>query len=156
LISDVSSNSDGLSIGTTGSPPTTIRLRHVKQPSEDSFDDAADDVPRKLSILSPTLPAGFNPIGTALIQKTYSLLIGPPAHLVALMLQIAARIVHRLPRGSAVRIPGAWESGDDGGFFDDEEDEDDFGFPLSHAGVIQDASMAYVDASMDAKVWEVD
>jgi hypothetical protein len=160
LISDVSSNSDGLSVGTTGSPPTTIRLRHTKVPV-DPFDDeaAADDAPRKLSILSPTLPAGgFNPLGTALIQKTYSLLMGPPAHLIALMLQIAARIVHRLPQGAAMRIPGAWEGGE--GFFDDDddddEDEDDFGFPLHHAGVIQDVGMAYVDASMDAKVWEVD
>ena len=39
---------------------------------------------------------------------------------------------------------------------DEEDDEDDFGFPLHHAGVIQDVSMAYVDASMDAKVWDVD
>jgi hypothetical protein len=158
LISDVSSNSDGLSIGTTGSPPTTIRLRHARFPA-DPFDDeaAADDARRKLSILSPTIPAGgFNPLGAALIQKTYSLLMGPPAHLIALMLQIAARIVHRLPQGATMHIPGAWEGGD--GFFDDEgeEDEDDFGFPLHHAGVIQDASMAYVDSSMDAKVWEVD
>ena len=81
LISDASSNSDGLSIGMTGSPPTTIRLRHAKQCPDDAFDEAAaedDPVPRKLSILSPTIPAGFNPIGAALIQKTYSLLIGPP------------------------------------------------------------------------------
>jgi hypothetical protein len=158
----VSSNSDGLSIGTTGSPPTTLRLRHTKLPA-DPFDDepvADDDPPRKLSILSPTIPAGFNPLGTALIQRTYSLLVGPPAHLIALMLQIAARIVHRLPQGTSMRIPGAWEGGE--GFFDgdgdddEEDDEDDFGFPLHHAGVIQDVSMAYVDASMDAKVWDVD
>ena len=74
------------------------------------------------------------------------------------MLQIAARIVHRLPQGAAAaaRIPGAWDSGDGEGYFDEDEDEDDFGFPLHHAGVIQDVSMAYVDASMDAKAWEVD
>jgi len=69
-----------------------------------------------------------------LIKKTYALLLGPPAHLVALMLRIAARIAGgaRVITSYNVgarkeRIPCAWESsGDD----EDEWDEDGFSIPL--------------------------
>jgi hypothetical protein len=80
------------------------------------------------------VPAVGKPISAALIRKTYSLLIGPPAHLIALMLRIAARIVNRLPGNTRDKIPGSWDSSDAGENEDewDDDDEDDFGIPLGN------------------------
>jgi hypothetical protein len=70
----------------------------------------------------------------ALVRKTCELLLGPPAHLVTIMLNIAAKIsdgvfgfnTYRVRR-SGEKIPCSWESDDE-----DEWEEDDFGIPLGN------------------------
>ncbi|KAK3710937.1 hypothetical protein LTR37_009958 [Vermiconidia calcicola] len=76
---------------------------------------------------------------TAMVQKAYSVFLGPPAHLVAIMLRIAARFANgafgvnsvfyvESPADSPRRVPGSYHlEGED----EEEEDwEDDFGVPL--------------------------
>ena len=70
----------------------------------------------------------------ALVRKTCELILGPPAHLVTIMLNIAAKIsdgvfgfnTYRV-RHSGEKIPCSWESSDE-----DEWEEDDFGIPLGN------------------------
>jgi hypothetical protein len=71
----------------------------------------------------------------ALVRKTYELVLGPPAHLVSIMLRIAASIsdgfsfsTYRVRR--AEKIPCSWESDEDAEW----PDEDDFGIPLNNMG----------------------
>ncbi|KAH9841299.1 Inheritance of peroxisomes protein 1 [Teratosphaeria destructans] len=84
---------------------------------------------------------------TALVKKACAAFLGPPAHLVAIMLRIAARIASgtfgsvflvESPRGHR-RVPGSFDlrslDDDELGVHDGEEtldgwDEDDFGVPL--------------------------
>jgi hypothetical protein len=91
-------------------------------------------------------------LASALVKKACAVFLGPPAHLVAIMLKIAARfadgamgfgsyLVYQSPAGSK-RVPGSFnlESIDADDFDDDrnaqeqlegwEDDEDDFGVPL--------------------------
>lgn len=88
-------------------------------------------------------------LATALVKKACAVFLGPPAHLVVLMLRIAARfakgvfpksLLYESPRGERRRVPGSFdlnESDDDYGLSDDEESlgdeewEDDFGVPLN-------------------------
>ncbi|KAI5364161.1 putative inheritance of peroxisomes protein [Septoria linicola] len=84
-------------------------------------------------------------VATALVRKAASAFLGPPVHLVAIMLKIAARfakgafpkaLLFESPVGMPKRIPGSFDL-DDSDIeeeFDSEgeldEDEDDFGVPL--------------------------
>lgn len=77
---------------------------------------------------------------TALVNKACAIFLGPPAHLVALMLKIAARFADgafgnvflvESPLGSPRRVPGSFyvdEEDEDLAYGD--EEEDDFGVPL--------------------------
>lgn len=77
---------------------------------------------------------------TALVNKACAIFLGPPAHLVALMLKIAAKFADgafgnvflvESPLGSPRRVPGSFyvdEEDDDLAYGDGEED--DFGVPL--------------------------
>lgn len=81
---------------------------------------------------------------TALVNKACAIFLGPPAHLVALMLKIAARFTDgafgtgsvflvESPVGSPRRVPGSFyvdEEDMDEGLVYGEEAEDDFGVPL--------------------------
>jgi hypothetical protein len=71
----------------------------------------------------------------ALVRKTCEIVLGPPAHLVSIMLRIATSIsngfsfsTYRVRR--AEKIPCSWESDDEA----DWADEDDFGIPLNNIG----------------------
>jgi hypothetical protein len=142
LLSDTSSTSENVTWEDAAvTPPQTLRLRRPKEHLAVQHRSEPDHIPQTLSILSPTIGAGGKPISTALIHKTYSLLLGPPAHLIALMLQIAARIVNRFPQHRG-KIPGSWES--DTGEEEDEwdDDEDDFGIPLGNNRSTRSSSMA--------------
>ncbi|KAF1988809.1 hypothetical protein K402DRAFT_373138 [Aulographum hederae CBS 113979] len=115
-------------------PPGTLRLRHAPgSPHRRTFEPMTSPV--NVFFTGQRSPSSKGP-SPDLIQRTYSLLIGPPAHLVALMLRIAAKIAS----GASViasydlgvrksRTPGAWESS---GEEEDEWDEDDFGVPLGN------------------------
>ncbi|KAK4992888.1 hypothetical protein LTR50_000794 [Elasticomyces elasticus] len=73
---------------------------------------------------------------TALARKTYAIFLGPPAHLAALMLRIAARIANgglfttiESPKHSRRRVPGSWDMSEE----EDEWGEDDYGVPLGNS-----------------------
>lgn len=72
---------------------------------------------------------------SALVQKAYALFLGPPAHLVAAMLRIAAMIANgTFALGSLVGdmdgVPESYRGGDRGWHESWEDGEDDFGVPL--------------------------
>jgi hypothetical protein len=90
-----------------------------------------------------------NSIAATLVNKAFAVFLGPPAHLVTMMLRIAARFSsgtfgsHSMffvesPIGSPRRVPGSFylEDEEDRGWKSEEEeqvedwDEDDFGVPL--------------------------
>jgi len=90
-----------------------------------------------------------NSITATLVNKAFAVFLGPPAHLVTMMLRIAARFSsgafgsHSMffvesPVGSPRRVPGSFylEDEEDRGWKSEEEenvedwDEDDFGVPL--------------------------
>lgn len=126
-------------------PPDTLRLRHVaKRPSTASLRPGIDPLANAHLFTPSRPPSRRTQLSQALIQKTYSLVIGPPAHLITLMLQIAARIVHGIPiiydaRGRKEKAPGAWESSADE---EDEWDEDDYGVPLANLRRGSEASLS--------------
>ncbi|KAK8206922.1 hypothetical protein M8818_004757 [Zalaria obscura] len=74
----------------------------------------------------------------AIMRKTCSIFLDPPAHLVALMLRIAATIANgafaftvHTPEGMHRRVPGSWDLSDD----EDDWDIDDYGYPLDKDAV---------------------
>lgn len=114
-------------------PPDTIRLRKLTGASQRR---AFSPMPHPQNLFRPPSQAPpRNQLSAALVQKTCAILLGPPAHLVALMLRIAAKIsngafgfnTYRVPRDGE-RIPCSWESSGD----EEEWHEDDFGIPLGN------------------------
>ncbi|KXT04099.1 hypothetical protein AC578_4910 [Pseudocercospora eumusae] len=84
-------------------------------------------------------------LAAGLVRKAYDVFLGPPAHLIAIMLKIAARfargtfrntLLYESPPGTKKHIPGSFDlDGSDVDFLDESEDdgsagEDDFGVPL--------------------------
>lgn len=74
---------------------------------------------------------------TAILQKTCSLLLGPPIQLVALMLRIAAKIARGASRGNSFgfgdggqKIPCSWDFSDTSDEADEGWEEDDYGVSL--------------------------
>jgi hypothetical protein len=95
---------------------------------------AFSPMPQPQNIFRPQAQGPTKQFTAALIRKTCEIVLGPPAHLVQLMLRIAANIsdgvfsfnTYRVPR-NAEKIPCSWESSDDE---DEWPEEDDFGIPL--------------------------
>lgn len=82
-------------------------------------------------------------LASALVRKACTVFLGPPAHLVMIMLRIAARfakgafpaaLMFESPTGMSKRVPGSFDlEGSDVEDFDFEDadwEEDDFGVPL--------------------------
>jgi len=99
---------------------------------------AQSPLPSSVNLYSPYSPrsqiSGHH-LTTAMLQRTCSLLLGPPAQLVALMLRIAAKIAKGTFRGSSFgfgeggqKIPCSWDFSDGS---DDNWEEDDYGVSLS-------------------------
>jgi len=133
-------------------PPDTIRLRRMPQNFDDSHHDhdrALQSLRTRSSFYNTKAPSRKRAISAALVQKAYSLLVGPPSHLVSLMLDIAARIVRSMQgaRDMSRRMPGAWNSShaDE----EDEWEEDDFGIPLDN--LRRDSSMSSTKPTLRRK-----
>ncbi|TKA65916.1 hypothetical protein B0A49_08627 [Cryomyces minteri] len=87
---------------------------------------------RSLSPLPPSIRASTHQhqLTTSLIHKTYAIFLGPPAHLVALMLRIAARLadgVFNLTPSvvratGASKVPGQWVGSESEDEWGEEED----------------------------------
>ncbi|KIV98615.1 uncharacterized protein PV09_09607 [Verruconis gallopava] len=112
-------------------PPDTIRLVRIPDQSSDSASNE-QALRTNRQLFTSQAPSRRRAISVALVQKVYSLLVGPPSHLVSLMLDIAARIMRNMQgaRDLKRRIPGAWNSSHTEE--EDEWDEDDFGIPLDN------------------------
>ncbi|CAO2654118.1 Nn.00g108510.m01.CDS01 [Neocucurbitaria sp. VM-36] len=133
LVSDSDNDSvelPGLDVPT---PPDAIRMKRLTGASQRR---AFSPMPHAQNLFRP--PKRNNPgrdFTNALVRKTCELVLGPPAHLVSLMLRIAQSIsngfgfsTYRVQR--AEKIPCSWESDDEPEW----PEEDDFGIPLGNIG----------------------
>ncbi|KAF2271686.1 uncharacterized protein EI97DRAFT_504826 [Westerdykella ornata] len=127
LINDSDEDSLELDIST---PPDAIRMKRLTGASQKR---AFSPMPNPHNIFKPPPnQAPSSHLTAALVRKTCELILGPPAHLVTLMLKIAARIsegafgfkTYRI-RHTTEKIPCSWESSGD-----EDEWEDDYGIPL--------------------------
>ncbi|KAF4554692.1 Hypothetical protein D9617_4g004470 [Elsinoe fawcettii] len=124
----LSSDSEDHSWGEIITPPETLRIRkNRKIAAVDSLSRASSASRlRRSSKESQALTSGI-------VRKTCSIVLGPPAHLVSMMLKIAAKITNgafsltiKSPIDSPHTVPGSWYVGDE----EDDWDLDDYGFPV--------------------------
>ncbi|KAL8915508.1 MAG: hypothetical protein Q9171_000073 [Xanthocarpia ochracea] len=129
LLSDTTSQSEENSpeIITPSSVGLGARLRKSRQRSQ-------SPLPSPVNLYSPPSRLSGHHLTTAILQKTCSMLLGPPVSLAALMLNIASRIMNGtydgFPLGyvgSSQRIPCSWDFSDTDQATDE---EDDYGFAL--------------------------
>ncbi|KAF2445942.1 hypothetical protein P171DRAFT_431317 [Karstenula rhodostoma CBS 690.94] len=133
LVSD--SDDDSLSLPSLDvtTPPDAIRMRRLTGATQKR---AFSPMPAPQNLFCPPANGPRKQFTGALMRKTAEIVLGPPAHLVSLMLRIAAKIsdgvfsfnTYRM-RNITETIPGSWLSDEE------EEDEDwaekdDFGIPL--------------------------
>ena len=133
LTDDVGSQVDELSPEIrTPSPSTAFRRRPLHSRRRTN-----SPLPSPTNLYSPRARISGHHLTTAILQKTCSLLLGPPAQLVALMLNVAAKITNGVRRGSSFgygergqRIPCAWDYSDTDDDAEDIWEEDDYGISL--------------------------
>ena len=135
-------------------PSSQASLRHRPYASQRR---THSPLPSSTNLYSPRTRMSGHHLTTALLQKTCSLLLGPPVQLVALMLNIAARIANGTfgksltsEKGSR-SIPCTWEYSDAEDEARDLWDEDDYGISL---GVLPNPKMN--DAQEIGESWEID
>ncbi|KAF2152597.1 hypothetical protein K461DRAFT_313257 [Myriangium duriaei CBS 260.36] len=129
----LSSDSEGHSWGEIVTPPETLRVKKNRNvPKVDTLSQRS--VSRRGSRESQTA------LADGIMRKTVGIFLGPPAHLVSMMLKIASKIstgafnfTIRSPMGTPQRVPGSWYLADD----QDEWDIDDYGFPVGLPGSAQ-------------------
>ncbi|KAL9000867.1 MAG: hypothetical protein Q9169_000622 [Polycauliona sp. 2 TL-2023] len=129
LLSDTTSQSEGTSPELITPSPLELRSRLRK-----SRRRSKSPLPSPANVYSPSSRLSGHHLTTAILQKTCSMLLGPPVSLVALMLNIASRIMNGtydgFPLGyasSSQRIPCSWDFSDTDQATDD---EDDYGMSL--------------------------
>lgn len=156
LIDDAASQSeDTWSEAITPSPLAELRNRRPARRRQ-----TLSPLPSPANLHTPRSRLSGHHLTTAILQKTCSLLLGPPVQLVALMLNIASKIAHGSYCGAAFgyadsgqKIPCSWDFSD----VDDDSDgegweEDDFGVSLSNL-----TSSRNVRAKeMSSGSWEID
>ena len=135
-------SSEGSIEAASTSTDAKLRVRHTRQQRR----RLVSPMPSSSNLYTPLSPRASmsgHHLTTAILQRTCSLLLGPPVHLVALMLRIAAKITNGVFQGSAYgvnsegqHIPCSWEFSDGSGDDEDEpqsdfEEEDDFGFSVT-------------------------
>lgn len=156
LTSDVASQSeDNWSEAITPSPLAELRHRRPARRRQ-----TLSPLPSPANLHTPQSRLSGHHLTTAILQKTCSLLLGPPVQLVALMLNIASKIAHGAYRGAAFgyadsgqKIPCSWDFSD----VDDDSDgegweEDDFGVSLSN--LTNSRNMRAKEMSSGS--WEID
>jgi len=117
-------------------PSAATELRYRSAPSRQR---AHSPLPLAANLFSPTSRASGHHLTTAILQKTCSVLLGPPVHLIALMLNIAKKIASGATRGVAFgfgeageRIPCQWDYSDTDEIGDGAWGEDDYGIALGN------------------------
>ena len=132
LTNDAASQSSEVSPDVyTPAPLTHIRRWHTQSHNRDQ-----SPLPPPANLYSPRHRVSGNHLTTAILQKTYSMLLGPPIQLVALMLNIAAKITNgalgysSTEHNGTVSIPCTWELSDDEDDTKDMWGEEDYGMML--------------------------
>jgi hypothetical protein len=108
-------------------------------------------------------------LASAMVKKAYNAFLGPPAHLVAIMLRIAARFANgafgvdsmfyvESPIDSPRQVPGSYQlQGDDMEDLDSDFEEDDFGVPLnSPVRLVSRSDSGGSSSVRERKRWDVD
>jgi hypothetical protein len=110
-------------------PPDAIRMKRLTGASQKR---AFSPMPPAQNLFNPTKQHPRREFTNALVRKTCEIVLGPPAHLVSIMLRIATSISNGFSfstyRVRAEKIPCSWESDDEA----DWAEEDDFGIPLTN------------------------
>lgn len=154
LVSDAASQSEeNWSEAITPSPSAEVRQRKAPQRRQ-----THSPLPSQANLYSPSCRMPGHHLTTAILQKTCSLLLGPPIQLVALMLNIASKIAKGAYRGAAYgygeagqKIPCSWDFSDADDDSDQVLEEDDYGFSL------RKLSAARNDMTKEGdKSWEID
>ncbi|KAL9003284.1 MAG: hypothetical protein Q9188_003844 [Gyalolechia gomerana] len=129
LVSDTTSQSEEASPEpiTPSSVQLRRRTKHSRKRSQSPLLSPAN-------LYSPSSRLSGHHLTTAILQKTCSMLLGPPISLVALMLNIASRIMKGTydgfpfgHTGSGRKLPGSWYPSDTDQMT---EEEDDYGCAL--------------------------
>ncbi|OQN99211.1 hypothetical protein B0A48_15060 [Cryoendolithus antarcticus] len=119
---------------------TTSFLPRTRSPTSTTSNSSTLSLRSTASRTSTASLARNKSMTTALVSKAYSMFLGPPAHLVAMMLRIASRFARgrfgsvflvESPEGQRGKVPGSFHLDE----LEDEdvgewEEEDDFGMPL--------------------------
>ena len=129
LVHDTTSQSEEASPG-----PITPSSDQLRRRSKHSRQRSHSPLPSPANLYSPASRLSGHHLTTAILQKTCSMLLGPPVSLVALMLNIASRIMNGTYNGfpfgyaaSSPKLPGSWDSDTDRTM----EEEDDYGYNLT-------------------------
>lgn len=133
LVSDAASQDDDhWPEPTTPSPHTKLRRHGIRRKRR-----GQSPLPPSSNLYSPYSPRSHmsgHHMTTAILQKTCSLLLGPPIQLVALMMRIAAKIARGASRGTSFgfgdggqKIPCSWDFSDASDGADETWEEDDYG-----------------------------
>ena len=157
LVSDAASQDDDhWPEPATPSPHTKLRLHGIRRRRRRRRDQSP--LPTSSNLYSPYSPRSHmsgHHMTTAILQKTCSLLLGPPIQLVALMMRIAAKIARGASRGTSFgfgdtghKIPCSWDFSDASDEADESWEEDDFGFSLRKSLSSKEARASEVGGSV--------
>ena len=136
LLSDAASQDDDhWSEPTTPLPHTKLRRHGIRRRKRNQ-----SPLPPSSNLYSPYSPRSHmsgHHMTTAILQRTWSLLLGPPLQLVALMMRIATKIARGASRGASFgfgdrgqKIPCSWDFSDATDEVDEDWEEDDYGVSL--------------------------
>ena len=154
LVSDsTSQDDDHWPEPTTPSPHTKLRRHGIRRRRRNQ-----SPLPPSSNLYSPYSPRSHmsgHHMATAILQKTCSLLLGPPIQLVALMMRIAAKIARGASRGTSFgfghggqKIPCSWDFSDASDEADENWEEDDYGVSLRRNLPSRDARASEMGGSV--------
>lgn len=154
LVSDAASqDDDNWPEPMTPSPHTMLRRHGIRRRRRNQ-----SPLPPSSNLYSPYSPRSHmsgHHMTTAILQKTCSLLLGPPIQLVALMMRIAAKIARGASRGTSFgfgdggqKIPCSWDFSDASDEADENWEEDDYGVSLRKNSTSRDARASEVGGSV--------
>ena len=154
LLSDAASQDDeNWPEPTTPSPHTKLRRHIIKRRTRNH-----SPLPPSSNLYSPYSPGSHmsgHHMTTAILQKTCSILLGPPIQLVALMMRIAAKIARGASRGTSFgfgdggqKIPCSWDFSDASDEADESWEEDDYGVSLRKKISLREARASEMGGSV--------
>lgn len=156
LVSDDASQSED----TWPDLETPSPLAELRQRRALSRRSTQSPLPSPANIYSPSCGLPGHHLTTAILQKTCSILLGPPVQLVALMLNIASKIAKGTFRGAAYgygesgqRIPCSWNFSDSDDDTEPTWEEDDYGVSLGNG---TGGTTRRETTNVHGESWEID